>query len=161
MPDDYQLEKLVWDDGDFEQMGWHDATLYAVAFGPGAFELSLDIDYILKWVHPTGDEQFFQCWVAPCAMVFWNVSNLLLDADFFGVPMVSIDSVRRAEPQRPTNANYIGRDVEWRWTIECHHAELSFYSVGFKQYVRRPPVLTRQQYLDLSGRGGFPFEHNS
>ncbi len=158
MPDDSRIEKLVWGDNDFYQMGWHDVRLYAIAFGPGEFELSLDIDYIFEWIHPTGSS--FEFWVAPCTMVFWNVYNLQLDADFFGEPMVVIDDVRRATPQRPKNADYIGRDLEWRWTIECHHAELSLWSVGYTLYVRRPPVLARQQCLDLSERGGFSFERS-
>ena len=45
----YQLEKSVWTDHDFEDMGWHDCKLFAISFGDN-FQLLLDIDYIFKWV---------------------------------------------------------------------------------------------------------------
>ena len=75
MPDDYRIEKLVWDDRDFYQMGWHDVTLHAMAFGPGEFELSLDIDYIFEWVRSTEGGSLFQFRVAPCTLVFWTLSE--------------------------------------------------------------------------------------
>ncbi len=101
MPDDSRIEKLVWDDGDFEQSGWRDATLYAVAFSPGEFELSLDLDYICEWAHRTKGGSLFQFCVAPSTLVFWDVHNLHVDADFYSVPMVSIDSLYRGEPRKP------------------------------------------------------------
>lgn len=48
---DYQLEKYLWTEEDFNQMGWHDSNIYAIAFGEN-FEFKLDIDYIFQWVHP-------------------------------------------------------------------------------------------------------------
>jgi hypothetical protein len=161
MTDDYKLEKLVWDDGDFDQMGWHDATIYGIVFGPGEFELSLDIDYIFEWVHPAKGEQHFLFWVAPCTLVFQNVYDLQLSAEPLWVPalsILSVDVVHRTDPRKLINAKYIGRDVEWQWTLECHNGDLSFWSVGFRQYVRRMPVLTTQQALDLSERGGVSYE---
>ena len=52
--------RAVWSDADFEQMGWHDATVWAVAFlatDPretldSSGELALDIDYIVQWIEP-------------------------------------------------------------------------------------------------------------
>ncbi len=45
----YILEKSIWTDLDFENMGWHDSRIHSVAFGEN-FELIFDIDYIFKWL---------------------------------------------------------------------------------------------------------------
>ena len=161
MPVSYVVEKPIWEDGDFARMSWHDATIYAIAFGPGEFELSMDIDYIFMWVHPAEGERFFRFWVAPCTLVFQNVYDLYLEASRYGGTTLSIDSVRRTDPRRPKNADFIGREFEWLWTLECHHGELSFRSVGFKQYMRRAPVYTLKQSLELRERGGISFETRS
>ena len=160
MQNDYRLEKTVWDDGDFDQMGWHDATIHGIAFGPGDFELCLDIDYIFEWVHPQEGEEYFRFWVCPCTMVFQNVYELRLEADPCGSPTLSIDEVTRADPRKPTNAEFIGKDTEWQWTLGCHHGEIAFRSTGFKQYVRSAPVLAQSQTLELKSRGGFCFDRS-
>lgn len=158
MPDDYTLEKTVWDDGDFDQMGWHDATIHGMAFGPGDFELCLDVDYIFKWVHPPEGEEHFRFWVCPCTIVFENVYDLQLQADPYGGPSLSIDEVARTDPRRPKNAEFVGREAEWLWTIACHHGEIAFRAVGFRQYVRRAPILSQSQALTLADRGGYCFD---
>jgi hypothetical protein len=158
MAEIYTLEKLVWSDDDFEQLGWHDATIHAIAFGPNDFVLSLDVDYIFKWMEPAAGEEFFQFWVAPCTMVFQNVYDIELEATSYGGPLLSVDELRRSDPRSPKNAAHIGRDCEWLWTFECHHGELSFRAVGFQQYVRRPPILSRMQVLGIMERGGYSFE---
>jgi len=159
MSDDFKLEKTVWDDGDFEQMGWHDATIHGIAFGRGMKELSLDIDYIFKWVHPQESEKYFRFLVAPCTLVFQNVFDLLIEAEpSYGMDAFQIEDIHRNDPLPPRNIELIDRDVDWQWTIECCYAHVSFRSVGYKQYIRRTPVLTQAQSLDWSERGGFSFE---
>ena len=160
MSENCRLEKTLWDEGDFEQMGWHDATIYGIAFGPGDFELCLDIDYIFKWVHPLDGEENFQFWVCPCTMVFENVYDLQIEADPYGGPTMSIDSVTRTDSRRPKNAEHIGKDTEWRWTLDCHHGEIAFRSVGYKQYVRRAPVQLNSQSIEMTDRGGFCFDRD-
>src|SRR5690348_9572503 len=53
---DEPLEKAVWTDGDFDTMGWHDASVHAIAFHEeehGAQDaLLLDLDYIVRWLDP-------------------------------------------------------------------------------------------------------------
>ncbi len=40
----YELEKWVWTDADFEQMGWHDCRIRAFALLPDDGQCVLDID---------------------------------------------------------------------------------------------------------------------
>ena len=154
MPEEYTLEKWLWTEADFEQMGWHDARIYAVAFASEAFELAFDIDYVLQWVQPSEDE-FYRFWVAPATLVFENVHDLKFDLEPFEA--VEIADLRRDDPQPPRNAEFIGRDTEWRWVVETHQGEISLRAIGYKQHIRREPVFGRAQSLDIAARGGYSF----
>jgi hypothetical protein len=77
----HSLEKAVWAEADFEQMGWHDVHVHAFAFRPEIFELWLDIDYIFSWVDPHGGETHYSFWVAPATLAFENVYDLKFDIE--------------------------------------------------------------------------------
>jgi hypothetical protein len=152
---EFKLGKQIWGTEDFESMGWHDCFIHALAFGEketelGTCELTLDIDYILKWVET---DRHYQFWVAPCSLVFSEVHKLKmsLEANRGGMEM---DSLTR-EPQESSEAGKL-----WMWTITAQEGELSFLSTGYKQYVRSAPILTKAQILSDKERGGFSFEKN-
>jgi hypothetical protein len=153
-PEQYILERWLWTEADFEQMGWHDSYIHAVAFLPEQFEVAFDIDYILQWVQPSED-QYCRFWVAPATLVFENIHDLKLDLEPFEA--VEIADLHRDDPKRPINAEYIGRDTEWRWRIETHQGDITLRAIGYKQHFRRQPIFTRSQSLDLAARGGFSF----
>jgi hypothetical protein len=155
MAEKYELEKWVWTEADFEQMGWHDARIHAIAFLPEGFELVLDIDYILRWVQPAENETRYKLWVAPATLVFENVHDLRIDLEPFAG--VEIQDIHREDPQEPKNAEHIGRDTEWRWVIEAQEGEISLRAVGYKQYFRSEPALGSEQSLEAGVRGGFSF----
>ena len=154
MPEEHTLDKWLWTEADFEQMGWHDARVHAVAFVSEAFELAFDIDYVLQWVQPSEDESY-RFWVAPATLVFENVYDVKFDLEPFEA--VEIAELRREDPQRPKNAEFIGRDTEWRWVVETHQGKISLRAIGYKQHFRRAPVLGRTQSLDIAARGGYSF----
>ena len=52
MTESFQPEKWIFTEADYESMGWHDSNIHAISFLPETFELVLDIDYILQWIHP-------------------------------------------------------------------------------------------------------------
>ena len=91
MSDLYTLEKSLWTETDFEEMGWHDATIHAIATPNSEFEIAFDIDYILKWVDPAEDQTHFRYWVSPATLVFWNLLILSYGRD-------RIASKRLSEP---------------------------------------------------------------
>jgi len=153
---DYQLEKWVWTEADFDQMGWHDARIYALAFPDDTFEFLLDIDYILQWIDPGPSETYYKFWLVPATLVFHNVHDLQIDLEPFAG--LEIQDVTREDPQRPKNAEYVGRDTEWRWTIETHEGAISLNAVGYTQYLRKKPIYCQQSSLDLYVRGGISFE---
>ena len=153
-PQGYAVEKWLWTEADFEQMGWHDSHIHAVAFLPSQFEVAFDIDYILQWVQPSEDD-YYRFWVAPATLVFENIHDLKVDIEPFNA--VEIADLHRDDPRRPRNADYIGQETEWRWRIETHQGDITLRAVGYKQYVRRQPVYGRSQSLELAARGGFSF----
>jgi hypothetical protein len=79
------LSKSFWSDADFEQMGWHDATihgLYIQQTDAVLPRLLLDLDYIVRWVQPLPPEKHFNFWVSPATLVFEDVWDLEGDLGF-------------------------------------------------------------------------------
>ena len=149
----YQLEKTIWTDQDFENMGWHDAKLFAISFG-GNYELLFDIDYIFKWVQ-TG--KTFKFWVSPCTLVFENVYDVEFQMDGISGGL-DIDKISCNNPQRPKNAEFIKVETEFDWTIDTQQGSIFFKSIGYKQYVRQLPKFIHGQYFKLTDRRGISFD---
>jgi len=149
----YQLPKTTWTEIDFEMMSWHDCPIHALSFSD-KHELMFDIDYIFKWVLAK-NKRSYKFWIAPCTLIFENVYNIQFES---GQTTLIIDSIARENPKIPKNAVYIDREVEYNWIIDTTVGEIDFTSVGYKQYVRREPVLVNTQGLALLDRGGISFE---
>jgi hypothetical protein len=158
MIEPYELEKWIWTDADYEQMGWHDCQVHAISFIPKNFEIAFDIDYIFKWVNPLPGETYFKFWITPATLVFENVYELKMELD---EPDFELDIVERNEPRKPRNSDYIKKDKEWLWTLEAHRGSLSFRSIGYKQYIRKQPILSEIHVLETDLRGGISFERPS
>lgn len=152
----YTLEKPVWTEADFEQMGWHDVNIHAVAFRAEVFEFWLDVDYIFSWVHPQGEETHFRFWVAPATLVFTNVHSLRFDIESHDGDL-SLQGIERSEPCSARNAECLDKKTEWLWLLDCNEGEITFRSVGFSQFTRRRPVLLQTQQLSPEERGGISF----
>lgn len=155
MTETYQLEKARWTEADFEQMGWHDARIHALAFvedgGPETRSLLLDIDYIFQWVPPVAPANHFTFWVAPCTLIF---------------PEVTIDFIHIDDPQlvfevEISDLNRLEQPSEiWgeKWQIQLQSGEMTFWARGYEQIVRRYPKHIHGQTLSLAERGGLSFD---
>jgi hypothetical protein len=150
MADTYELEKWLWTESDFRDMGWHDSRIYAFALSPERFEIAFDIDYIFQWVHPQQKEECFSFWVSPTTLIFENVYDIDLSISSYNGEL-EIDSIKREIMGAPRNARYIGKNQEWIWTIECQEGEIKFRSTGYKQYIRAEPKFGGQT-LNLEKR---------
>jgi hypothetical protein len=151
----FNLEKPIWDENDFEQMGWHDSKIYAIAFKDESFELLLDIDYIVKWVAPNEKESYFKFWVAPATIVFRNVWDLNIGLEYD--LNLEIQDLQRGDVKKPQNTNVTSGSLEYDWKIEVNNGEITFKSIGYKQYFRKDPILLNTQKIDLLERGGISF----
>jgi hypothetical protein len=147
------LTKSVWSDADFEEMGWHDATIHGLSaqVTEGASRLLLDLDYIVRWVQPVPPAVHFSFWVAPATLVFRDVWDLEGDLDFTGSPLaLEVADIHR-------------RTVDGRqrygplWHIDGHAFGLRFHASGYRQYIRQAPILQSGQVLPRAERGDCSF----
>ena len=151
----YAPQKWIWSDTDFDQMGWHDAHIHALAFRPERFQLLLDIDYIFKWVQPVPGEKSYKFWVAPCTLIFKNVRQIRFSID--PIQDISILDITRSDPQEINSV--LGFD--FLYLLACAEGESVVRSTGYEQFTRRPPSLVSTQRFLEKERGGFSFSSNT
>jgi len=121
----YQLEKQLWTDADFEQMDWHDCSIYKIRLTE---DLELDIDYILQWNKPDLESLPFTFWVAPATLVFKSVQELTFDFDIGFENAFGIEGIEK--------------EAANRWTIITRKGDIQFNSKGYEQYIRQEPSLS-------------------
>lgn len=145
------FDKLIWDEKDFEEMGWHDCKIYGLAFKNETFELVFDLDYIVNWVKPENQESYFKFWVVPATLVFKNVWDLnveledTLDMEIEDLYRNESDTVRK----------------EYFWKLVTRTGQITFKSTGYKQYFRESPRLIESQKIGFTERGGISFTENT
>jgi len=157
--------KPIWTDGDYESMGWHDCPIRGIVFlddsnyemGQFDSKLAFDIDYIFQWVLVETDKgPRYSFYISPCTLVFDQAYDVILNCSTVGytpvLPQISCLTIKLNEEY--LKRNYRCYDV----CIELHNSEpITFHSTGFKQYVRKPPLLVEGQFLTLAQRGGVCF----
>ena len=152
--DEYKLEKTVWSEQDFETMGWHDATIWAMVADTEKYEYAIDLDYIFKWVHPKNDEVYFKFWVAPVTMVFENADHIKIDIESrWG--SIEFADLFMENPKLSPNEKFTSHD----YRFECQEGEISLQATSFKMYVRQTPKFISGKCFDLEKRGGVNFGH--
>lgn len=158
----YNLEKTVWSETDFEQMGWHDVHVHGISFGPeykehGTADFILDIDYIFEWIKPIPPERFFKNWVAPCTLVFEGAYDLKIEIDDkigYALGPFEIDDLSIVERLQRDGTPY-----GYLWRIQLQTGWLELKSNGYKQYVRQKPSLNGL-WLTFAERNGISFSKN-
>jgi hypothetical protein len=155
--DNVNLGKAILTEQDFEAMNWHDCNIHAMSFGVN-YELSFDIDYVFRWIQPKAETKDYEFLIAPCTLIFENVHELKLDIEITEPFKLEIEGIIKHTPQRPINAGYIKREVEYHWKIETQQGNITFKSVGYNQFVRQNPQLSNSQSLNLVERGGISFD---
>ncbi|UZR96138.1 hypothetical protein [Chondrinema litorale] len=155
----YQLEKSLWIEKDYEQMGWHDALIYAFSLqsnsDEGISEILFDIDYIFKWVNPISPNQHFSFFISPCTLVFRDAVNLKIDIDtenFFPLELEVSDLILEKE------LDFKNGHKAYEWNLSTQVGDIKFQASGFEQYVRKLPKYTQIQQLTMEERGGVSFE---
>jgi len=135
--------KEIWTEQDFEQMGWHDSHVYNVSFPNKELEFCLDIDYLFKWVLDSSKTNLYKFWVSPCVLVFFNVSNLKISIEFKDSIGLDILDINRNE-----SFLYLEKKITfWNFEILTDKGTISFESSGYKQIVRKQPILNQSQVL--------------
>jgi hypothetical protein len=154
----FELNKSIWKQSDFQEMGWHDASIYGISIekkaGQQLPDLQFDIDYIFKWVNPGPSEHSFSFWVAPCTLVFHEIFALQIDIDsglliFDSLEIDDIELIRTETDKKG--------ETQYFWEIGLHIGAIYFQSKGFTQIVKKQPVHTIQQGLSIDQRGTVNF----
>jgi hypothetical protein len=153
MPSSHDLAKTTWTDSDFDVMGWHDSRLYGFTVLPESFEFVFDIDYIVKWVKPEPADQYFSFWVAPATLVFRDAQNIVVAIEMGPLVELEILAITRTPIE--------GKPGDWRWLIDLTSGEIRFDSTGYSQYIRKLPVFSSSQCLDLEERGDLSYSRAS
>jgi hypothetical protein len=154
----FKLDKAIWTENDYEQMGWHDCSIYGLTFLPidekGTTHLVFDIDYIFKWVEPPKPGQPISFWVSPCTLVFKDTFALTINIDRRGgtTGMLEIADLYLVDKVEQEANKWI-----YEWTINLQEGGINFKSSGFEQIVRQAPIFTDGQFLTLDERNGISF----
>lgn len=139
--------KTIWTESDFDVMGWHDSKIYSIQWNEENFELIFDIDYIFEWIN---DGDSFRFVVCPVTLTFENVWDLKIEVEPRGE--IQINEISRMNPNRPKNAEFINKEMEWQWNIDLFYGDITFKSVGYTHINRKEPVEQKSQSLSLSER---------
>ncbi len=158
MIDKVEIEKNVWTQDDFENMGWHDTNIYGLTIEKDedswTADLLFDIDYIFKWIHPIPPAQTFTFWIAPCTLIFKEVFELHVD---FATDGGCLDLLEIADLYLTSKTEQEKNKYIYEWTIELQQGQIKLKSYGFEQIVRQEPVHIGQQVMTLEERGGISF----
>lgn len=144
----------IFSQSDFVKKGWHDCKIHAVSFNTNEFKLLFDIDYILEWVNQENSNNY-KFKVSPATLIFENVWDLTFSAEYD--LNLRIENIDKRNPHKPKN-NDLKEKHEFDWTIELGNGEISFKSIGFKQYLRGEIIETEHQELNVNNRGGISFD---
>lgn len=149
------VTRTLWTDADFEEMGWHDNAVHAIALEPAPNDpgsLLLDIDYILEWVPCAVPGRSLSFWVCPATLVFHQAWDLITDIDLTGWSFqLSIGAIERSGPDEHGSFD---------WTLAGDLFTMSLRAPGFTQYLRRAPIHTPGQRLSIEERGGLSFDQH-
>jgi hypothetical protein len=144
-------------DEQFDSFNWHDNAIHGfrIAEGPDGCsgQLTLDIDFIVQWLPPTGDEIAFAFVLAPADLIFHEVTDLALSIDYASCsaalqPMM-IHEIRREV------LTYSNGHPSFSWHIDINwprNSYISFNSPLMSQALRGQSVSSGAQYLTPSER---------
>jgi len=156
--DKFEIDKSIWSQEDFKEMGWHDATIYGLTFekkeSAWTADLILDIDYIFKWGQPIPPSTNFTFWVAPCTLIFTEVFALQMELN---TEDYSIQGIEIADLHLLKTENHNSGAITYHWNIELQNGLIKFHSNGYTQIVRKKPVHIAGQSLSMDERGGINF----
>jgi hypothetical protein len=146
------MTRTHWNESDFEELSWHDCSVFGISFDVGndRSDLRLDLDFIVEWICGTGGSARFR--VAPALLTFHHVTDAGVRIEPFGgayqvalfPPVISqVYRERVAEQRVCLDRPYYA----WRIELVAPGGTISFGASGFTQALEREPVLSDTQQL--------------
>lgn len=141
----------------FEDYSWHDNAIHGfrIVEGPDGCggELILDIDFIVEWLPPQGENNAFGFRIAPAHLTFHDVTDLVISVDYASstaaVQPMTIHEIHREVVTYPTGYSSFAWKIEINWP---RNSFISFRSPGFTQALKGEPIVSGAQYLSPSQR---------
>ena len=130
---------------DFDRLGFHDCHLSGAHWNSDTFEVTFEIDYIVKWLEPTAAEQAYRFWVSPAELCFMNVDDLHLELAWDGLALdCSVQELHRQEMRTTPNGM-----AQWKWELEFSVPEgrIVFWATDFELRIKNSPTLSATQRL--------------
>ena len=141
--EEYKLEKSIWTQNDYEQMGWHDCPIYAMSFDD---HVKFDLDYILKWNNPEVEGLPFTFWISPVTLTFENVSLFKVNFEVNFINGLEIAAISKRN-----------LDDTIEWIIDTQEGVITIHATSYKQIIRRKPSFQFGQHISFEERGGISF----
>jgi hypothetical protein len=128
-------ERYIWNERDFNDLGWHDNRIRALLFEQD-FVFSLSLDYIYKW-----EKNFKGYWVAPAKLSFQNVSDLEINISFLNMSDLIAEDISRSKKRNTPN----GLLIENEYVVKTNVGSISFFSTGFELELKQDPEFSQSQ----------------
>ncbi len=138
----------------FEEHSWHDNPIHGFRIIEKANcvgDLILDIDHITEWLCSDDGEYNFK--IAPADLIFEDIIDLAIFLDYgecsASITPPSIHEIRREPKEYPNGYKSYEWFIEINWPSNCY---IKFKSPGFKQILRKQPMLSNEQIIKPSNR---------
>lgn len=147
--------KLTYSDADLDGDSFHDNHVHGHLVVPELAQVRFDLDWIARWVPPSGGSPYFSFMVSPATLVFEHASDLELVKPYPDIDFIIFELLRvEVEPR--------DRGTSGRWQYELQGvADDAFLlrASGYRLHLRAEPVLvTEADHLTIAQRGGVSFD---
>ena len=132
----------------------HDTLIHSIGFNPTDYQLSLDLDWIIRAEIKSGRYEYH---LSPSTLILENVWNVRFDLE--SNLSLTVDEVRILSQSRPKNADCLRYESqEYMVLIECLEGSIQFRTIGGRVFKRTPECMGMDSSLSVSERGGFSLQ---
>jgi len=124
-----ELETVKWDETGFDALNLHNCRVLGVAFFPESIEFAMDLDFIVKSMHPARGKNTIASGFLPPLWSFGNCHGIAVDLETDSI--VEIDELKRESPGLTRHGKVTGEETEWSWTIVCQGGAIRLWASGF------------------------------
>lgn len=133
-------ERYIWNEKDFDDLGWHDNRIRAMYFEHKDFMFCLSIDYIYQW-----EENFKGYWITPAMLCFQNISHLDIRISCNDSFDVIIEDVFKSKERSTPN----GLLTESEYLVKTNVGAITFFSTGFELVLKEDPKFSESQDFEM------------
>lgn len=117
------------------KLSWHDCGIHGVFFLAGN-KISIDIDYIQKWMAPSEEETYYKFLLSPASLVFEDVFLFKSNVEFRNTDL-SIDEIKFKDAAHGF----------CRYIIQCHQGTFEVVAKNAFLLIRSEPICSDTQRL--------------